>query len=604
MASMGDRPFLEAVAQTSRPTLIGTFGMAASTHWLATASAQSVLERGGNAFDAAVAAGFVLHVVEPHLNGPGGDLVAIIAPADEDPRVLAGQGPAPAGASIAHFTREGLQLVPGSGALAAAVPAAVEAWLWLLEQHGTWQVADVLSYAIDYAASGHAAGRQLCSVIATMADHFAEHWPSSARTWLPQGAPPKPGDPITNPAYANTLRRLLEHASNAGEDRVAQIQAVRRAWRSGFVAETIASYASRPHMHSTGTAHAGVITAADFESLRIETESPLTLDFRGTVVVKPSFWTQGPVLLQTLAILDHFDAGQLDPSTGTGAHIIIEAIKLAMADRDSYYGHATGDASLMAELLSAEYAKERASLIGDRASTEYRPGRLLGCDPYLPPLMRADEGQDAAGVGEPTVRSTGQTRGDTCHVDIVDRFGNMVSATPSGGWLQSSPTVPGLGFCLGTRLQMTWLDEGSPSALRPGERPRTTLSPTMLLREGVPVAALGTPGGDQQDQWQLLYLLRVLVGGYSPQQAIDAPAFHTTAMVSSFWPRSWTPAGVVAEARLGDDVIAELTERGHRVTVSPDWSLGRLSTVTRDPSTGLLAAAANPRGGQGYAAGR
>ena len=180
----------------------------------------------------------------------------------------------------------------------------------------------------------------------------------------------------------------------------------------------------------------------------------------------------------------------------------------------------------------------------------------------------------------------------------------MISATPSGGWLQSSPTIPGLGFCLGTRLQMTWLDEDSPSALRPGARPRTTLTPTLVLDGGEPVMALGSPGGDQQDQWQLLFLLRTLVGGYTPQQAIDAPALHTTAMPGSFWPRTGGVAGAVVESRLGEGVIAARRERGHRVTVSGPWSLGRLSCVIRDPATGLLGAAANPRGAQGYAAGR
>ena len=207
-------------------------------------------------------------------------------------------------------------------------------------------------------------------------------------------------------------------------------------------------------------------------------------------------------------------------------------------------------------------------------------------------------------MGEPTVQQTGETRGDTCHIDVVDRWGNIISATPSGGWLQSSPAVPELGFALGTRLQMTWLDPAAPSRLAPGRRPRTTLSPTLLLRDGSPVAALGTPGGDQQDQWQLLYLVRTLALGMDPQEAIDAPAFHTTAMPSSFWPRTWTPGGLVIEERAGRAVIDELRERGHDVTVSGPWSLGRLSVVTRDPRSGLLQAAANPRGAQGYAAGR
>jgi len=283
-------------------------------------------------------------------------------------------------------------------------------------------------------------------------------------------------------------------------------------------------------------------------------------------------------------------------------------------------------------LLSAEYAGERRALIDDRASHEVRPGDVPGRPaPALPPLRThyatdvpaaalpgAPSGGVAAGVGEPTVvvpptattvdgletDALGRTRGDTCHLDVVDRWGNIISVTPSGGWLQSSPTVPGLGFALGTRLQMTWLDEESPSALTPGRRPRTTLTPTLVLRDGAPVLACGSPGGDQQDQWQLAFLLRVLVGGYTPQEAIDAPALHTTSAPGSFWPRTWTPGGAVVEDRLGADVIAGLAERGHVLTLAGDWALGRLCAVTRDPATGVVGAAANPRGAQGYATGR
>lgn len=296
---------------------------------------------------------------------------------------------------------------------------------------------------------------------------------------------------------------------------------------------------------------------------------------------------------------------------------MLETIKLALADRESYYGDHEVPLDV---LLSTEYAAERRASIGPLASAELRPGSAApaGTQPplrteYVPTGRRPD----FAGVGEPTVAAargagsaegvvapTGETRGDTVHIDVVDRWGNTIAVTPSGGWLQSSPHIPELGFCLGTRLQATWLDEGSASGLAPGRRPRTTLTPTLVLRDGEPVAALGSPGGDQQDQWQLLYLLRTIVGGCTPQQAIDAPALHTISFPSSFWPRTWTPAGVVAEDRLGEDVLQGLEALGHRMIRSGDWSLGRLSVVTRDPATGLLGAAANPRGGQAYAAGR
>jgi gamma-glutamyltranspeptidase/glutathione hydrolase len=584
--------------------------MAASTHWSATAAAQAVLERGGNAFDAAVAAAFVLHVVEPHLNGPGGDLVGIFATAENpaEPVVLVGQGPAPRGATIEHFRSEGLSLVPGAGALAAAVPGAVDAWLLLLRDHGTWELEPLLAFAHGYARNGHPLLGRVSATIAAVADLFQSHWPSSAAQWMPDGRVPQEGELVANPAYARTLERLAA-AGSIGPSREVRIDAARAEWSTGFVAAAAVQFAAEPHRHSSGTDHAGVIDAEDFADFTAGYEPATTLTFRGVTVAKSGAWGQGPALLQSLAILDGFDDAHLDPSTALGAHTILEAQKLSLADREAYYGEAAGEVPL-GRLLSPGYAAERRSLITDRASRELRPGRIAGREPYLPPLRTEGESFDGGGEptvnepGEPTITDDGVTRGDTCHIDVVDGLGNMISVTPSGGWLQSSPTIPELGFCLGTRLQMTWLDERSPSALVPGRRPRTTLTPTLLLRDGLPVAALGTPGGDQQDQWQLLYLLRTIVGGYSPQQAIDAPAFHSTAFPESFWPRTWTAAGAVVEARLGAEVIAELIARGHAVTTVGEWALGRLSTVERDPATGVLSAAANPRGAQGYAAGR
>jgi gamma-glutamyltranspeptidase/glutathione hydrolase len=281
-------------------------------------------------------------------------------------------------------------------------------------------------------------------------------------------------------------------------------------------------------------------------------------------------------------------------------------VKLAMADREAWYGD-TADAPVD-DLLSATYTERRRALISDRASTELRPGSPGGRPPRLPAFVTDGGARPAvgpiAGVGEPTVDTQGTTRGDTCHVDVVDRWGNIVSATPSGGWLQSSPTIPSLGFALGTRAQMFWLEPGLPNSLLPGKRPRTTLTPSLALRGGVPTLAFGTPGGDQQEQWQLSFWLAHVLGGLDLQAAIDAPAWHTTSFPSSFYPRDMTPGELVVEDRIGEDVIAELRRRGHTVTVSGSWSLGRLSAVSIDPETGVLRAGANPRGMQGYAVGR
>ncbi|MBM0224992.1 gamma-glutamyltransferase family protein [Micromonospora sp. ATA51] len=593
---------------TTRPTLQGTFGMVSSTHWLASQAAMGVLERGGNAFDAAVTAGFVLHVVEPHLNGPAGEVPAIVATAqDPAPKVLCGQGPAPAGATIEHFRSLGMDLIPGSGPLAAAVPGAVDAWLLLLRDHGTLFLEEVLEPAIGYAGAGHPLIGRVGDTVAAVQSLFEEHWQTSAELWLRNGKPPAAGEMFANPAYARTLQRLVKAGQAGGSDREAQIDAARRAWGEGFVAEAIDRFSRESFRDSSGRPHAGLVTGADLAAYSATWEEPVTLDWNGYSVAKTGFWGQGPVLLETLSVLDALDDPHAyDPSTARGIHAQAEALKLAFADREAWYGDGI-DVPVKA-LLSREYARERAGLIGGRASAELRPGRPDGAEPRLPAHAQRSAGRRADVVdpttGEPTVKPDGVTRGDTCHVDVVDRWGNMISATPSGGWLQSSPTIPDLGFPLGSRLQMFWLEEGLASSLAPGRRPRTTLSPTMVHRDGAPVLACGTPGGDQQDQWQLLFLLRHLAGGRALQEAIDAPMWHTTSLPASFYPRDFEPAVLVMEDRLDEDVLAALRAYGHEVRLSGSWSLGRLCAVTRDPATGVLGAGANPRGMQGYACGR
>lgn len=579
--------------------------MSATTHWVGSAVAQSVLERGGNAFDAAVAAAFVLHVAEPHLNGPGGDMVALVAPADSEVTVVCGQGPAPAGATIDHFRRLGFHAVPGAGTLAAAVPGAVDAWLLILREFGSWPLGAVLDYAIDYAERGIPLVPRAADVIASVAEMFRLDWPTSAELWLPGGGVPSDGAVIPNPAYARTLRRLCDEsraAAGAHATRESVVDAARDVWRRGFVAQEIAAFvSSSAHRHGDDGIHCGVMTAADIAAYSAHLERPVWGRFRDRFIYKAGAWSQGPVLLQALAILDGFGDDELDLDTAAGVHRTVEAVKLAMADREAYYGDSIS-ASTLTTLLSSAYARKRRGQIADTASWELRPGSGAGLPKPYAPELKTPQMTVSAMLGEPTVQVSGVTNGDTCHLDVVDRWGNMVSATPSGGWLQSSPAIPALGFCLGTRLQMTHLDPSSPSALRPRRRPRTTLSPT-IVAEPDAMVSLGTPGGDQQDQWQLVYLLRSIVGGWTPQTVIEAPMFHTAGFPGSFWPRTWEPGSILIEDRVPQDVLVDLADRGHAVRPVPAWSLGRLSTVRRTRS-GELSAAANPRGAQGYAVGR
>jgi gamma-glutamyltranspeptidase / glutathione hydrolase len=583
-----------ATGGPTRPTLRGTFGMVASTHWLASAAGFGMLERGGNAFDAAVATAFVLHVVEPHLNGPGGDVPAVFTTATNPrPVVLCGQGVAPAAATIEAYAAQGLTLVPGAGPLAAVVPGAVDAWLMLLRDHGTLPLDDVLAPARGYARSGHPLLPAAAGTVARSAELFTAHWPTSAAFWLPT---PRAWQLWRNPAYADVLDALVS-AGRQAPSRDAAIDAARRHWREGPVAAAVDAFQREAWWDSSGSAHAGLLTGHDMASWQPTYEPAAIAPFRGVEVAKTGPWGQGPALLQTLRILDGFDDAVLELDTAAGVHLVVEAIKLALADRDAWYGD-IGPAPLT-DLLSEPYAGRRRMEITDGASAELRPGRPGDAPPRLPPVRTAGTVSADPSAGEPTVGS-----GDTCHVDVVDRWGNLISATPSGGWLQSSPHMPELGFPLGTRGQMFWLTEGLPSSLAPGRRPRTTLSPTLVLRDGRPVLACGTPGGDQQDQWQAVFLVNHLVHGMDLQAAIDAPAFHTTSLISSFFPREFEPAGLVVEDRIGADGLADLAARGHRVTAAGPWTLGRLSAVGRDPDSGQLSAAANPRGDQGYAVGR
>ncbi|WP_068118821.1 gamma-glutamyltransferase family protein, partial [Nocardioides massiliensis] len=583
-----------------RPDLDGTFGMVASTHWLASSSAMAVLERGGNAADAAVAGGLVLQVVEPHLNGPGGDMALLLHHADADaPLALSGTGPAPAAATIERYADLGLDLVPGAGALAAAVPGQSDAWLLLLRDHGTWELSDVAAYALHYATRGFPVVPTIHRTIATVEDLFRQHWPTSAAQWLADGVPAA-GAQLTNQPWARTLERLV--AAGTGASREERIDAVRRTWAEGFVAEAINAFVRTPHRHSDGGTYAGLLTGSDLAAHRAHFEPAVVGTFRGHRIAKCGPWTQGISLLQTLGILDAASDEALDLTDPAALHLVVETIKLAMADRDGFLGDR--DDVPVAALLDRDYLASRRVLITDDASFELRPGSPGGRTPYHPPLVESHLAPTDVAAGEPTVRRSGIMQGDTCHLDVVDRWGTMISATPSGGWLQSSPFIPEVGFALGTRLQQCWLDPAAPSALEPGRRPRMTLTPTLVLHDDEAVSALGTPGGDDQDQWQLLYLLRTLAGGMSPQEAIDAPMLSSAAFPNSFWPRAWNPGGLLVEDRFDVGVVADLERRGHRVTRSAPWSLGRLSAVTRDPATGRLGAAANPRGMQGYAVGR
>ncbi|MBB3444825.1 gamma-glutamyltransferase family protein [Rhizobium sp. BK379] len=590
---------------TTRPEILGTFGVVTSTHWIASAVGMSILEKGGNAFDAAVATGFTLQILEPHLVGPGGDMPAIIYSKKKDRvEVICAQGPAPAGATIEHYTSEGLKLIPGDGLLATVIPGSFDGWMLMLRDYGRLSVRDVLEPAIYYAENGHPLLPRVSATIKGLAEFFEKEWPTSYETWVPGGSVPEPNSNFKNPVLAETWKRIISEAE-AKQGREAQIEAARDAFYRGFVAEKIANYLKTAEvMDASGNSHKAVLTADDMANWSATIEEPQTYDYHGWTVAKIGPWGQGPVFLQTLSILKGMDIAAMAPDGADFVHTVTEAMKLAFADREIYYGDPKFAEVPVDQLLSDTYAAARRKLITDEASFDLRPGKLPGFEQQYDVTMDMLGADSKTGaVYEPTMAHLREKRGDTVHIDVIDREGNMVSVTPSGGWLQSSPIIPGLGFCLNSRAQMFWLKPGLPTSLAPGKRPRTTLTPSLALYEGRPTLAFGTPGGDQQEQWQLSFFLRYVHHKMNLQAAIDQPLFHTSHFPGSFYPRTREPGGLMVEGNFSADVLENLRARGHALTVSDPWSIGRLTAARRD-ADGLLRAAATPRLMQAYAIGR
>lgn len=600
----------------SRPEVQGWYGVASATYAAASQAAMRMLELGGNAFDGAVAGGFVLQAVAPHLNGPAGDVAILIHDArTRETQSLCGQGPTPAAASLEAFRQLGLDVVPGTGLLPAVVPGAYDAWLALLAEKGTLSLATVLEPALLYWRRGIVVDARLQATLAAAAPVFAQYWPSSTNAYLPGGDVPGEGSLLRNQTVADTFERILSLAEAAGSDRIAQISEARRVWSDGFVAEAIDRFCRDTKVVDvSGGEHGALLRGEDLSGWRAGFEKPRSVTYAGYEVMKCDSWTQGPALLQTLNLLPSEEMAALDADGPEFVHRITEAMKLCFADREVFYADPDKARVPMDRLLSGDYAAIRRAMIGPNADNSWRPGVIAGCGwtvDYAAAAARAREAGLLAsyGGGEPTVQAIkangygSSVVGDTCYLAVCDAEGNMVSATPSGGWLQSSPAIPELGFPLGTRAQMMWLDPTAPSSMGPARRPRSTLTPTLVLRDdGDACLACGTPGGDQQDQWQTSFLLRVLAQGQGLQEAIEAPSFHSEHWPNSFYPRHASPGRLVVEGRYPNDTIKSLRLRGHDVTVGEDWSEGRLCAVGRDRD-GLLRGAANPRGGMGYAVG-
>jgi gamma-glutamyltranspeptidase/glutathione hydrolase len=577
---------------TTRPVVMGTHGVVTTGHYLATAIGMQVLEAGGNAIDAGVAAGFALNMLKPHSNGIGGESPILIYPAAaEGSRAVAvnGQGIAPKRATIAWFREQNLDLIPGDGLLPATVPGSFGAWVTSLLQFGRLGLKETLGPVVDLARDGFPMYAELERAIANQADKFREQWPSSAEAFLVNGQAPEAGSIWRQPDWAATFQKAIDvEMQERHRGREAALQAALDYFYRGEVAAKAAAFASSTEIvDASGKPHRGLIAEEDFAAFRTKVEPPLTVNYRGLDVYKCGPWCQGPVFLQQLTLLEQFDLAAMGHNSTEYIHTVAEAAKLAFADRETYYGDPAFVNVPLDRLLSKEYAAERSELIDPAiASPELRPGGM-------PPSMLERQ------AGDPAFYAF-----DTTHLDVIDGEGNMFSATPSGGWLMSSPVVAGLGFPLGTRGQMFSLDPAHPNALVPGKRPRTTLTPSLAMKEGRPHMVFGTPGGDMQDQWTLQFFLNVVDFGMDLQEAIDAPTFHSMHFPSSFYPRAAYPQRLVLEGRISEETCAALAAKGHEIVVGNDWAHGQVTGARFDPDTGLIEGAASPRTMVPYAMGR
>ncbi len=574
---------------TVYPLLMGRRAMIATEHYLSAAAGARIFALNGNAIDAAVAATFVEGVVNPHMHTIGGEAPMLIYSASAR-RVIAVNGNmmAPARATIDHFRSLGIDLIPASGLLAAGVPAAFDALVTALKTFGTKSLAEIVEPVLALATDGFPMHIGLSGEIPPDSDgpvagagasirqnatRYLTKWPSTARVYLPDGKVPRPGTVIKNPALAYFYRRLLESEAGAkNRGREAALDAARDRFYRGDIAREIVAWSD---------ANGGLLADSDLARFTTQLETPVSANYRGVTVFKCGPWSQGPVFIQQLKLLEGFELAALGHNSADYIHAVVEAAKLSFADREAYYGDPAFTDVPIAALVSDQYAALRRPLIDrERASLEQRPG-----DPIAMRALRDAPPPDARPWGAGTV-----------HVTAADRDGNMIAVTASGGWIPSSPVIDSLGFPLGTRMQTFHLDERHPNALKPGKRPRTTLSPSLAMRAGQPYLAFGTPGGDQQDQWTLQFFLNVVDFGMDLQSAIEAPKFSSAHFPSTFYPHNNFPGLLRIEERVDAGVRAALAARGHIIEVRPPWSEGHILAVQFDAHSGVLSGGADPRG--------
>ena len=580
-------------ADTTRPLVMARRGMAVSGHPLASEAGVEMFRRGGNAVDAGVATVFAQAVVEFDRFGLGGEVPILIYLAERGEVVaINGHGWAPRKATLEWFRERNIPAIAGDCFLPAIVPAVVDSLALALREFGTLTLAETLEPAIRLAKEGFPVYEPLRGRLASVAPRFRQEWPSSAEALLPGGEVPAVGDLLIQTDLGRTLERLAD-ASAGAEDRQAGIDAARDLFYRGDMAREIVAFQKTfPCTDDVGITSTGLLEESDLAEYAARVEEPASTQYRGVEVYKVGFWSQGPVLLQTLNLLEGFNLQSLGHNTPVYIHLLAEAMRLAYADREWYYADPDFVGVPAEGLLSKAYAAERRKLIDlETPVFQLRPG-----NPY--PYER--------GLTEQPVPIEVAFRPDppgTTGTRVADGSGNLFSATPSGGWFTSSPVIPGLGFVLGTRGQSFWLDETSANRLEPGKQPRTTLTPSLALRDGKPFLAWGTPGGDVQDQVNLQVLLNMVEFGMDAQEAVEAPLFQIFDFPPSFYPREVNEGALALERRTSAGIAAALEAIGYRVRMAGEWSIGDATALEVDRDRGVLFGAAGPRRNKSYAIG-
>ncbi|MDP6422957.1 MAG: gamma-glutamyltransferase family protein [SAR202 cluster bacterium] len=573
---------------TGRPVVFGTQGVISSGHYLTSMAGMRMLLAGGNAFDAVVASCFAAAVTEPIASySLAAEGVFMLYHAESgDLLSLSGQGTAPKKATVDWYRSQGQEEIPtGPGPLAPmafTVPGVVDALFSLLEKYGTKTAAEVLAPSIHYAERGIPNYDYMIERLESPAgkSQFQQFPPGGMDIFYEDGEAPKAGSLLVQSALGATLRKLVDAENAAPGHRLAGIKAARDAFYEGEVAEMIVDSSN-----SVG----GILEREDLASYRAQYETPVKTSFMGHEVHGQSTWTQGSVMLQSLNILEHFDLQSMGHNSTTYVHTVAEAVKLAMADRQAYYGDPEFADVPIDGLLSKEYAAERAKLID-----------LSKAHPELPPAgdpWRQSKLTGAPRANAEPVASTGDGAGDdggTTHISVIDRDGNMVCATPSGGSFAKSVFFPELGCALSTRIEMFNFEDGHPNRLEPGKRPRTTLINYIVTKDGVPVMTVGCPGGDHQAQGNLQILLNALVWGMNPQEAVEAPRFASTSVTNSFYPHTYYPGQLALEPEFPSQTVDELRTMGHQIVTVSDAGMGATVSV-RDPENGVLSSGGDPR---------